>query len=499
MTLNEFCAESGKLASLQDFDSFLVAHLQEIRPLFYGRTQMELHASRFEYETAFLQFNNSPTGKELGLSEDPPTSAVALLIFFLSLFERAGLYAKIQSVFNLMPTGSYRCQAQALFRYKHITDARNDYENRFDEILGNLSQAYDQPGASTNTQCCCQKIVCEYALESLVKTQAVGIDIHETMRSLFLSPITQKKYTILSSSRGELDVIFNSSSADQSKLLDAVKMQITGLFHREACELHPPLLVVDDSVDATSVSQSQEFTSLPPFLDDILLMMGARYEPNFRTVQVGVAADDSRNKAYLGSYFPRTVLENWNITHELFGNSEIKEAFLKKKVIRILDVGSGTGGAVVGFLLAINSDADISNSTQVVIHSVDANEDALNKQTYLIAQLLPHLRFSVAHSTETVEFPHQLNKFSVSFSNFLDQRASDSYDLVLFWKCLCEFYNQDYVHAIGVIQQVVKEVEIERYAAEQNLLQGSMSCWFCWPNLRWILGQAILCKCRASA
>jgi len=63
-----------------------------------------------------------------------------LLIFFLSLFEKAQFYNSILAVADLLPDGSLRCRCQAIFRYKYITDASSDYIAHFDSILQDLQK-----------------------------------------------------------------------------------------------------------------------------------------------------------------------------------------------------------------------------------------------------------------------------------------------------------------------------------------------------------------------
>ncbi len=60
--------------------------------------------------------------------------------------------------------------------------------------------------------------------------------------------------------------------------------------------------------------------------------------------------DDDKNNIYLRTYFSRSFQESYTIFNNLFSNNLILSTLNKKDLIRILDIGTGTGGDIFGFI-----------------------------------------------------------------------------------------------------------------------------------------------------
>ncbi len=105
MILQELTIELNRCQSLGECDDFLLLNLNEIRPIFYSETFHELqqNSRHFEYEDSFNAFANSSTGAAIRGGQKPTDSVVALLIFFLSLFEKAQLYNSISGQQQVAP------------------------------------------------------------------------------------------------------------------------------------------------------------------------------------------------------------------------------------------------------------------------------------------------------------------------------------------------------------------------------------------------------------
>jgi len=140
VNLNELQRSILQCATVKEWDDYLATVLNDIRSLFYGRTRSELFANHghLMYEDTILAIATSPVGQALASGGECPKNILALLIFFMSLFERVRLYGAIFVVAGLLPAGSLRNRAEAIFQYKDITAADADYEQRFDTILGLL-------------------------------------------------------------------------------------------------------------------------------------------------------------------------------------------------------------------------------------------------------------------------------------------------------------------------------------------------------------------------
>lgn len=451
MTLEELQVELQQCNTLATCEGFLRSHLHEIRPLFYGLTSPELLDARLQYEDVFYSFANSLSGQEIRAGTPPPASVLALLLFFISFFERARLYGGVLAVADLLPRGSVRSRAEAIFQYKNITDAATDYLSRFEPIVSLVQTAANNGTPDIRTQC--QDLLAEYFLEAVQEPRQAGIDIRDRISALFSSAVMRDRYPILASAQLARvlglpdDSLHNESLATRTRIVEG--------FHAEASSLVPEVLLVQPSDEhlGTERPDAQEFTTLPGFVDDVLAELHAVHCPQHRIVRVGINADDTRNRAYLGTYFPRSVIESWNIFSELLSMPIVAAAFAQKDAIRILDIGSGTGGSTVGSLLALAN--AVCEGVPIEVTSVDGNRDALAKQQQVLDALAGSLPCSVLPSLWCHTFPTVLDGFVDDFHRFAEERGA-KYDLVLFWKHLSEYYNTNAAEANGIVTHALR-------------------------------------------
>ena len=454
MTLQELQLALAQCQTPAECDQFLQTHLHEIRPLFYGLTQRELQQyRRFDYEDVFHAFTNSRVGYDIRDGYTPPASVVALLIFFLSLFERARLYTIVHAVAELMPAGPLRQQGEALFEYKNIENAATDYLDRFDRILTLLQEAWNH--STDSGRRLSENLLQEYVLDTLLEPKAAGVDIRSSIIAYFLDLSFQQRYPILLTSSVQKLLDADADTLPQTR--SAIRSHIMEEFHAQACALAPDSLLtkVADEFVGETILPNQTHIRIPEFLSDQLDRMNAVYNRQRLGARHNFDADDAQNRIYLGTYFPRTVIESWNILTELLSIPIIEAAFRQKDVIRLLDVGSGTGGAVVGMLIALNDWGQSEAAVEVT--SLDINQDALAKQGEIIESLRDYLSFDLDFKPRHIQLPFDLEGFAPAFSAFLDQEGH-SYDLVTCWKFLCEFYNVEFAPAQGIIRNTLSMV-----------------------------------------
>lgn len=91
-------------------------------------------------------------------------------------------------------------------------------------------------------------------------------------------------------------------------------------------------------------------------------------------VSSNIDNDEEKNKKYLGTYFPRSFVEAYRIYDNIFLNELILNEFNKKYELNILDIGSGTGGNLIGLLNVLVKKL---NNKHFKIHSFDGNKIAL--------------------------------------------------------------------------------------------------------------------------
>ena len=118
-------------------------------------------------------------------------------------------------------------------------------------------------------------------------------------------------------------------------------------------------------------------TVLPLWLEKQLFdELGALYAPEYARYEYNLDLNENELKVYLGTYFPRSYAEMFCIFDNVFQNKAIYQTYMNKRILNIFDFCSGTGGELIGFLLAIDKYfQDVKNLNIVVC---DGNELALN-------------------------------------------------------------------------------------------------------------------------
>jgi len=180
---------------------------------------------------------------------------------------------------------------------------------------------------------------------------------------------------------------------------------------------------------------------LPIELQEILEGLGAFYRQLPTTVQQGLDADDERNRAYLGTYFPRSFCEAGFLWSELLASLPVRERFQRKTTLRMASLGSGTGGDVVGALYALLDEG--LRPERVIIHSFDGNPDALHKQRRILEALRDRKVFPFELEFECRPFVWGFDTAAFRGSCAeLRRTLPGGYDLVQASKWLVEFYNR---------------------------------------------------------
>lgn len=143
-----------------------------------------------------------------------------------------------------------------------------------------------------------------------------------------------------------------------------------------------------------SVEWMKSDTVLPNWLDEVLFdTLGARHEPDWQRYEHNLDLNKDEIKVYLGTYFPRSYAEAFCILDALLGN-DVYGAFWKHKTeASILDVGTGTGGNLVGILTALAKHCP--NLTQVTVHAYDGNTLALDAARTVLASFASRASFDL--------------------------------------------------------------------------------------------------------
>jgi len=176
--------------------------------------------------------------------------------------------------------------------------------------------------------------------------------------------------------------------------------------------------------------------NLPKEIDQILFKeLGAVYQSggNF---DLNLTNDEQQNKTYLGTYFPRSFSESYQLFMCLFSNKSIQHVINQKSALNILEIGTGTGGNVVGMMQAMVESG--LQSKAINIYSIEGNVNASGYFGKIVD------RFNTLHKTRFV-----LHQEKIIFSaEMLKSQMTDylrvkaiKFDFITSSKFIGEFYN----------------------------------------------------------
>ncbi len=177
-------------------------------------------------------------------------------------------------------------------------------------------------------------------------------------------------------------------------------------------------------------------TLLPRPIDQILFKeLGAihRRGGNF---DLNLSNDELKNKIYLGTYFPRSFSESYQLFSGLFSIASLQQSINQKSIFNILDIGTGTGGNVIGMMQAMFEYG--FNSKTIKIYTVEGNENASEYFKKIVD------RFNVINKSS---FVLQQERIVFSIDNFKQQMidylriAAIKFDFITSFKFVGEFYN----------------------------------------------------------
>ncbi len=206
MTFAQLQQHLQRQRSLDQCASFLSDYAQTMRDLFYGSVPdpvtdapREATAKEIEAEQALIDLLNSRCGDELRNGVQLPDEVEALLIYFISLCERAGFYQRILQISRILPAGSLRHRAEAVYQYKHIDRASNDYVARFERIATALQVAWSAGPESARLQC--EDMLVEYFCSAAAPRRGIGERNRAALQAIIDDKIHRARYPILQSAR----------------------------------------------------------------------------------------------------------------------------------------------------------------------------------------------------------------------------------------------------------------------------------------------------------
>lgn len=177
----------------------------------------------------------------------------------------------------------------------------------------------------------------------------------------------------------------------------------------------------------------------------------AVYDPNFVEAKNNLNANEEKLNKYLGTYFPRSFTETNLIFSELLCNDHIKKIF-EKNEINILDIGSGTGGNLLGLLWSMKDLYKKFEHKDIYITSIDGNDEALNIQKKLINNFFPN---NVTFHSKKYKVDHNNIYYNL---DFLFDSYNFKFDIIMAVKFVNEIYRKEYSTNRGIYELLTETV-----------------------------------------
>lgn len=191
--------------------------------------------------------------------------------------------------------------------------------------------------------------------------------------------------------------------------------------------------VTDCEQKGRPLLEAGEVLCISSYLDEMLFgEQDAIYQRKADFVTSNLDNDNTRNRIYLGTYFPRSYSESFQIFSDLFHERIIEEELLKKEELRILVVGSGTGGDLMGLLHALLH-RNLLKDKRMYVDSFEGNAEAIEMQKQFVE------RFNREFFTDVVVKAHQ-TVFVFGEKMFDSLNRGVRYDVILTFKFINEFY-----------------------------------------------------------
>ena len=168
---------------------------------------------------------------------------------------------------------------------------------------------------------------------------------------------------------------------------------------------------------------------LPKWLDDLIFgILSAQYSKKNKDLVV-LEWEKEEILCYLGTYFPRSFAESYHIFSTYF--FKYKSQYQDKTTISLFDFGCGTGGELIGFIVAISE--ILPNIKVIELRALDGNVHELR-----------YLEIILKETASITGVLIESRLMPIVIEDFYDMKVvtdviAQKYDFVISFKAICEF------------------------------------------------------------
>lgn len=347
MTFSHLQQNLERQATLQACAAYIADNALDIRTLFYDGSLGDSFVNpnqKFEAEAALITLLNGVCGDEVRAGRELPPEVEALLIYFISLFERTSLHYLISRIVNWLPSGPLRSRASAMWQYKFISRSSIDYVSRFKGICEELSLVCSAGSLQQKAQC--EDLAVEYFCSAVAPGDGIGENNRTALLALFTAGENTSSYPFLASRR-IVDVLGLSREHLALERAES-NVRIAEAFYDEAALLLPlPPLGIEAAICEES-GRSHD-GHCPSGLHVARQALAERFPTEFRNTSFFVSqsltatayidfTDMTRCMRYFRQYMP---LHMPQVEKAVLLTLEA-EPFIRRR-LHVVDIGGGPG------------------------------------------------------------------------------------------------------------------------------------------------------------
>jgi len=179
--------------------------------------------------------------------------------------------------------------------------------------------------------------------------------------------------------------------------------------------------------EQVQVDRLKNYSILPTWLQQrIFEIHDAKYAPDYERYEKTLDLTNDELKIYLGTYFPRSYGESFCVFDNIFNNKQYSDLATNDE-ISILDIGCGTGGNLIGLLVALNKYSIATKKVDIL--AIDGHSNALRILSDLVESYAPKATFAINLITKT-----QL----IDSAKDIEWLTNTAYDFIMSFKMGCE-------------------------------------------------------------